>query len=60
MPPLLPEGPWLPYLVLLVGALGVLTGVALASLPGSFGLHALAAPAPLVAALLVLHARRRA
>jgi len=60
MPPLLPEGPWLPYLVLLVVALGVLTGVALASLPGSLGLHALAATAPLVAAVLLLLARRRA
>ncbi len=60
MLPSLHESPWLPWLVLLVAALGLLTGVALAHLPGSLGLHVLAAPAPLISALLVLRARRRA
>ncbi len=60
MLPSLRESPWLPWLVLVVAALGLLTGVALAHLPGSLGLHALAATAPLVAAVLFLLARRRA
>lgn len=38
--------PWLPCLVLLVAVLGLLTGLALAHLPGSLGLHLLAAAAP--------------
>ncbi len=60
MLPSLRDGPWLPWLALLVVALGLLTGVALAHLPGSLGLHTLAAAAPVVSALLVLHVRRRA
>ncbi len=60
MLPSLRDGPWLPWLALLLVALALLTAVALAHLPGSLGLHALAATAPVVSALLVLRVRHRA
>ncbi len=56
MPSSLHESPWL---ALAIAALGALTGVALAHLPGSLGLHILAVVAPVISALLLLRMHHR-